>query len=147
VRLSPEDTFRNNNICPECGRVVTIGVLNRIEALSDRDEDVSYPQWSPPFQSLIPLTEIIGETLAMGSGCKKVNVLYRRILEDMGNEFSVLIEAPLADIESAASSALREAISRVRTGNVHITPGFDGQFGSIRIFTDKERRKLGSRNT
>ncbi len=141
VRLSPEDTFMKNKICPVCGKMVTAGVLSRVEELSDRGRDIPYPSWSPPFHSLIPLTEIIGEVMDMGPGCKRVNTLYRRILEEMGNELSVLIEAPLADIESAASSAVREAISRVRTGDVCITPGYDGQFGSIRIFTDKERQK------
>lgn len=36
VRMSPEETRKNKNLCPVCGRKVTVGVLNRVYELSDR---------------------------------------------------------------------------------------------------------------
>jgi len=29
---------------------------------------------------------------------------------------------------------------RVRTGRIHISPGFDGEYGKIRIFEENERK-------
>jgi DNA helicase-2/ATP-dependent DNA helicase PcrA len=51
------------------------------------------------------------------------------------------MDAPLDDIEQAGSPRIREAIARARAGNVHIAPGYDGEFGTIRIFTDDERAR------
>jgi PHP family Zn ribbon phosphoesterase len=37
---------------------------------------------------------------------------------------------------------LREAIHRMRSGNVHIVPGYDGEFGKIKIFEAIERKEI-----
>jgi PHP family Zn ribbon phosphoesterase len=70
-----------------------------------------------------------------------VDRAYQNLIEKLGNEFSILMDAPLDDIEQAGSPLIREAIARVRAGNVHIAPGYDGEFGTIRIFVDSERVK------
>jgi PHP family Zn ribbon phosphoesterase len=59
---------------------------------------------------------------------------YFKMLEGLGNEFKILMDASLEGIERASSPLIREAISRVRAGNVHIAPGFDGEYGKIKIF-------------
>jgi PHP family Zn ribbon phosphoesterase len=56
------------------------------------------------------------------------------LLEKLGSEFDILMKTPLNDIERAGSPRISEAVSRMRTGNVNISPGFDGEFGKIRIF-------------
>src|SRR3989338_2357073 len=38
VCMSPKDAIKNKNICPKCGRKLTIGVLHRVEELADREE-------------------------------------------------------------------------------------------------------------
>jgi len=73
---------------------------------------------------------------------KKVEALYFSLLEKLGNEFSILMDAPLDDIERAGSSLLREAIARVRAGDVHIAPGYDGEFGKVKIFEVVERKEI-----
>jgi PHP family Zn ribbon phosphoesterase len=35
---------------------------------------------------------------------------------------------------------LKEAVKRIREGNIHIVPGYDGEFGKIQIFTENEKR-------
>ena len=115
-------------------------MLHRVEKLADRAEGMA-PSGAPPYYSLIPLAEIIAETLGVGRASKAVDRVYQNLIEKLGNEFSILMDASLDDIERAGSPRIREAIARVRAGNVHIAPGYDGEFGTIRIFADNERVK------
>lgn len=138
VRLSPAETKSAGEICPLCGGKVTVGVMHRVGKLADREAGFR-PEGAPPFQSLIPLQELIADTLQVGPASKKVTGTYRALLEQLGSEFTILRDSPLNDIERAGSPLLREAIARMRAGKVRITPGYDGEFGSIRIFEEAER--------
>jgi uncharacterized protein (TIGR00375 family) len=141
VRLSPEETIRHNYLCPVCGKAVTVGVMHRVEKLADRTYGFRLES-APPYYSIIPLTEIIAETLKVGVHSKAVETEYIRLLKSLGNEFRILMDSSLSEIASAGSSMLSEAISRVRSGNVHIIPGFDGEYGKIRIFEEVERKEI-----
>jgi PHP family Zn ribbon phosphoesterase len=88
------------------------------------------------------LPEIIAEGLKVGVNAKKVDALYFPLLEKLGNEFRILMDVPLDDIERAGSPLIREAISRMRAGNVHIAPGYDGEYGKVRIFEEVERKEI-----
>jgi len=139
ARLSPEESERSNDSCPVCGGKVTVGVMHRVASLADRPDGFR-PQGAPSFQSLIPLQELIADALRTGSASRKVETAYRALLERLGNEFHILREAPLADIEAAGSPLVREAVARMRAGRVRIAPGYDGEFGTISLFDDAERR-------
>jgi len=140
MRLSPKETIDNNYLCPVCGKKVTVGVLHRVEKLADRAQGEA-SSGAPPYYSLIPLAEIIAETLGVGRASKAVDRAYQDLIEELGNEFTVLMDASLDDIERAGSPRIREAIARVRAGDVQIAPGYDGEFGKIKIFKDGERVK------
>ena len=124
--------------------------LIRYEALEDgairgnmfRQVQERWLEWQKLFLSIIPLPEIIAEGLKVGVSSKKVNALYFSLLEKLGSEFRILMDAPLDDIERAGTPLLREAISRMRAGNVHIAPGYDGEFGKVRIFEEAERKEI-----
>lgn len=131
VRLAPAETVERRGLCPSCGRKVTVGVLHRVELLADRPAG-HRPPAGPPFYSVIPLLEIIAEVLQVGVASKKVTGLYFSLLERLGNEFAILLDTPLAEI-AAASPPLAEAIGRMRAGQVVIAPGYDGEFGKIRL--------------
>ncbi len=141
VSLSPRETIRHGYLCPVCGRRVTVGVMHRVEELADRDEGFT-PPGSPGYHPVIPLPEIIAEALKVGVGSKRVQNEYLKVLSSIGNEFTVLLEAPLEDIGKAGSALLMEAVSRMRSGRVHIAPGFDGEYGRIRIFEKVEREEI-----
>lgn len=145
VSLSPKETIKYDYLCPVCGKGVTVGVMHRVEKLADR-EDGSGLSGSPGFHSIIPLPEIISETVKVGVNSKRVANEYFRVLEGLGNEFKILMETPLEDIEIAGSPLLREAISRVRSGDIYIAPGFDGEFGKIKIFEKVEREEVKGQN-
>ena len=138
VEFSPGETIKHNYLCPVCGKRLTVGVMHRVEALADRPHGFR-PAAASPFRSTIPLPEILSEVLKTGVNSKKVTREYFNLLETLGNEFTILMDTPLGDIENAASPELKEAISRVRSGDVYIVPGFDGEFGKIRIFEEVKR--------
>lgn len=141
VNLSPAETIRNNYLCPVCGKKVTIGVMHRVEKLAGREHGFR-PKDAPPFYSIIPLREIIAQVIKVGVNSKAVNKQYFNLIEDLGNEFTILMDTPLDDIERAGPSLLREAIERMRSGQVHIVPGYDGEFGEVKIFEQVKRKEV-----
>ena len=141
VSLTPKETIHNDYLCPVCNRKVTVGVMHRVEKLADREHGFK-PAGAPSFTSIIPLPEIIAEGLKCGVNTKKVDAFYFSLLNKLGNEFKILMDAPLDDIERAGTPLLREAVSRMREGRVHIAPGYDGEFGKVKIFEEVERKEI-----
>ncbi|MFC1770013.1 endonuclease Q family protein, partial [Nitrospirota bacterium] len=128
VRMEPKDTKRLKGICPECGKPLTIGVMHRVDDLADREEPKE-----EYFRSIIPLAELIAQSMGRGVNTKGVQTRYMSVLEALGNEFHVLLDTPLSDIKEAGGEDIAEAVRKMRTGDIHIIPGFDGEFGTIRI--------------
>ncbi len=141
VSLTPKETLKHDFLCPMCGKKVTVGVLHRVETLADRVEGFK-PKGAQPFRSIIPLPEIISETLKVGVKSKAVDKVYQQLLATLGNEFSILMDASLADIEQVGSTLLRKGIAQMRAGKVYIAPGFDGEYGKIRIFEEIGRKQI-----
>lgn len=140
VSLSPEESKKYNNICPRCGRPLTIGVLNRVMKLADRPEDF-VPENSIPFKSLIPLNEIIAEAIGVSTASKEVTKHYNNLIKNTGNEFKILLDLPKKEIEAQSLPEIAEGVLRVREGKVFIEPGYDGVYGKIKIFSDLENKK------
>ena len=141
VCLSPEETMRHNYLCPVCGRKVTVGVLHRVAKLADRDDGFR-PKGAPSYRSIIPLEEIIAETRKVGVNSKAVENVYTKLLDDLGNEFRILLEVPVEDIERSGFPQVAEAVSRMRANRISIAPGYDGEFGRIKIFEEVKRKEV-----
>lgn len=140
VRLTPKERAAYKGRCPVCGKKLTVGVLSRIEDLADRPENTKFlPPRARPFVNLVPLIEIVGEVLQVGSSSKKALALHAKIISALGNELFVLQEAPKEDLRRVAGSLFEEAVLRVRQGKVHIEPGYDGEYGKVQIFAPNER--------
>ena len=137
VRLTPAQTVAHGYRCPACGGKVTVGVLHRVELLADRAEGAR-PVNAPPYWSVIPLIDLIGGALRVGSGSKRAQALYFELLRRLGNEFRVLLDAPLNEIAAASTATLAAGIGRMRTGRVEIEPGYDGKFGTVSVSADAE---------
>lgn len=146
VRLTPDESKKHNLQCPTCGRSLTLGVLHRVETLSDRGVGAQ-PANPRPFHSIIPLTEIIGEAEQVGPSSKKVKEIYMKLLKNLGNEFSILLNASPEDIEQHSSVLVGEGVRRMRNGGVHIKGGYDGEYGTIKIFDDKDRERTQPQET
>lgn len=131
--LSPAQAKRYGGKCPVCGRKLTIGVSHRVEELADREEGYIRPD-GKAFESLVPLTEVIGASIGKSATSAGVQRLYRDMLRNLGNEFAVLREMPIEDIRHQSGTMIAEGISRLRQGQVERKPGFDGEYGTIRLF-------------
>jgi uncharacterized protein (TIGR00375 family) len=137
ISFTPNQSKKNKNICPVCKKPLTIGVLNRVEELADRPEGF-VPKNAVPFKSLIPLQEIIAEAMGKSIVAKDVAKFYEKLIKNSTSEFDILLEKGQKEIEKFSLPEIAEAIIRVRQGKVKIEPGFDGVYGKIKIFDEKE---------
>jgi DNA helicase II / ATP-dependent DNA helicase PcrA len=140
TRMHPKETIKNKGLCPVCGKPVTVGVMARVEELADRPEGEKSKRWRP-YHSMIPLSEIIGNCLGLGQASMKVEQTYWHCIRNIGSEFSVLLDSPIDKTEKLGGSLLAEGIRRVRNSEVTLKAGYDGDYGIISIFSDKERNQ------
>jgi len=139
VSFAPAETRKHQGICPKCKKPLTIGVLNRVDNLSDRASSEVNRNDFIPYQSLIPLQEIIAESFNVGRNSKKVQAEYFNLTSLGKNEFNVLINLGIEELKKITLPKIAEAIKRVREGRVDLIPGFDGRYGQIKIFSEKEK--------
>lgn len=131
-----------HNLCPVCGKPMTIGVLSRVLDLADRQAP-KFPPGCPDVYSLIPLQEVLAELLGVGPGSKRVMNKYLQLIHQFGPELTILVETPLAELSSADVPFLAEAIGRIRQNKVLRKAGFDGEFGSIKVYKESKGRLQG----
>ncbi|HBE79126.1 MAG TPA: hypothetical protein DDW65_15330, partial [Firmicutes bacterium] len=141
VCLKPEETIVRAGVCPVCGRKVTVGVLHRVAELADRPEGYK-PEGIFPYESLVPLREIIGSAINCGSTSQKVERLYFDLLRNCGPELTILREIPLSRIAKIGGVLVAEGIRRLRVGEVSVQPGYDGAYGIISVLREDDRKAL-----
>lgn len=81
--MNPKEAEMYNGICPVCGKKLTMGVDHRILQLSDRDESLAVmPESGRPYESLMPLPEVISACMGFSTASKKFRDSTRRCLKD-----------------------------------------------------------------
>nr|WP_296475518.1 UvrD-helicase domain-containing protein [uncultured Acetatifactor sp.] len=141
--ISPQETAKYGGRCPVCGKKITIGVLNRIEQLADADREEGFVlPAGRPFESLVPLPEVIGASMGISAAGKKAMETYEQMIGGLGPEFAILREVPVEDIRKAAGPLVAEGIRRLREGKVERTPGFDGEYGKIGLLSPEDISSL-----
>ena len=147
----PSETNKRKGICPVCGKKLTIGVEYRVEELADRTPDEAREHALKtkriPFKSLVPLPEIIADVYEVGVSSKKVVGEYNNLIKGVGSEFDILLHAELEKITRVANKNIARAIDRVRKGNIYIRPGYDGEFGIVKVFQDGESRGFSTQSS
>ena len=139
IRFSPEETKKNKGICPVCKKPLTVGVMNRVNELADRPEGFE-PKGAVPFKKLVELDKIIAEALDIKSRqSQQVQAEYNSLIKKGGSEMNVLLDEPLENLEKMTLPIIVEGIKRVREGKLIVEPGFDGQYGVVKIFSPKEK--------
>ena len=137
----PKMSRFKNGICPTCNKPLTLGVLHRVEELADRDEGEK-PDSALPFDNIIPLTDILSDIFKVGPKSKKVATHYDQATSTLGPEFQILCKLSREKLSTSGIPLLGEAISRMRSGQVRIKPGYDGEYGVVKIFEEGERKSL-----
>jgi DNA helicase II / ATP-dependent DNA helicase PcrA len=136
VHLEPAQTRALDGRCPVCGKPVTVGVLHRVEELADRPVGVR-PEGAPGFANFLQLPQIIGELHRVGPRSKKVVSEIAGLTAFFGPELEILQSVPLDEV-AVRSRMLATALERLRSGRVVTEPGYDGEYGVIRVFEDGE---------
>ena len=135
VNISPDEAKKKNNKCPKCGRDLTIGVMHRVIDLADR-KDGFKPEKAPSFKSLLPLREIIAESLKQKTGSRQVETEYMKIVKTVSPELPLLLDFSQEKLTGKVSPEIINAIQKIRQGKVEKIPGFDGVYGIIKVKED-----------
>lgn len=136
VRMSPDASMRVDNLCPACGKPLTIGVLHRIVELERRERDAGAPRdargaaWLP-HRHVVPLAEILSQRLGAAPQSKRVAEAYRGLLDAHGPELHLLLDADEATLAAAGETGA--LIAQMRAGRVVREGGYDGLYGTVRI--------------
>ena len=149
IRQSPEETKKKGAICPVCGKPLTLGVMHRVEELASREELELVKKTNnagltgyynkldksrPPYVMLVPLMEILSESIGVGVGSKRVQNEYENLTKNLGSEIEILTQTKLEKIESLGGSKVAKAVKKARKGDIIIEPGFDGVFGIVKVW-------------
>jgi uncharacterized protein (TIGR00375 family) len=144
VSLPPEEALKKGNRCPRCGKPLTKGVEQRVEELADRPRGFSRPN-AVHVIYLLPLHEVIAKVLgATSPTAKRVEELYNRLVQAFGNEYQVMLDAPLELVAKIAGGEVAAAIGAVRQGRVKVVPGYDGVYGEVVLPAEGEQPTGGS---
>jgi len=151
---TPNETKEKGKICPVCHRPLTVGVMDRVEELAKGKDwfgteriklNQNGDKWildktgnHPPFVKLVQLVQIIAESLSSTTSSLKVLSMYNDICNKFGSELEVLLKTPIKEIAKEAGERVAEGIEKVRKGEIVILPGFDGQYGIVKIWDDKK---------
>lgn len=158
IVYSPKEARKVGSICPVCKKPLTQGVASRVESLASNEIETESKtdnfgvRWiynkgvkRPPYTMTVPLMEIIAEVLKVGVGSKRVTLVYDQMINSLGNEFKILLTEEIEKVRSQFGEKISEAISKVRSGDIYIEPGFDGVFGKVKIWgEEKENLKQES---
>lgn len=151
VNLSPDEVSDVGEACPVCGRRMTLGVMQRTERLARRDARMykdsdgftcSEDGRRPPFRSLVGLQQIVAESMGRGVNTKGVQAQYMQLVEGLGSELHILMDADTSDISRVGGERIAEGVERVRKGNIVIVPGYDGVFGKVSVWQDNTYKDL-----
>lgn len=138
IRFAPEETKAHGGICPVCAKPLVVGVNYRVDELADRDESDTLQDKTTEY--IVPLVEILAELQGTKSSVgRSVADAYSKLIAGLGDEFSILRKLPLDQIRSY-SPQIALAVERIRTGKVYRDPGYDGVYGTIKVFKDAKER-------
>ena len=141
VCLHPKDAVRVGNKCPQCGKKLTVGVMERVEQLADPSRPEGFTlKNAKPFRTLLPLSDILSKILGKAVGTKAVWEEYNTLISRFKSEYAVLLNAPPDELKKIANQKIVDAILKNRNAEVEIQPGFDGEYG-IPIFSESDRVK------
>jgi len=143
ISLHPKEAMKYANLCPVCGKPLTVGVLHRVEELADREEGY-VPKHAIPFKKLLPLREIISHTIGENTNSAKVVKIEEKLIRHFGSELAVLLHAEEAELRKIAGERIAENVMKNRREEIRIVPGYDGVYG-IPLFGEESKSEKPER--
>lgn len=136
-----DKTKELDGICPICKKPLVIGVDYRVSELADRAHDFK-PKKHKKVEYIIPLVEVISELKSVKStNSKTVKNEFENLVSQYGSEFDILRKLPIDSFNKSDVPNLKFAIKKIRTQDVYVQAGYDGVFGTIKVFgADSEKR-------
>jgi uncharacterized protein (TIGR00375 family) len=128
VNLSPKDALKHHNVCPKCGKKMTIGVEQRVEELADREEGFVLKD-AVGFKRMIPLSDILSTLLGKAVATKTVWNEYNKLVSNGRSEYDVIRTVPFEELKSISNEMIADIIIRNRRGEISVVPGYDGVYG------------------
>ena len=152
VSLTTDEVNEHGSACPVCKRPVTLGVMQRVEELARRKHDIHRDRNGlvrslkdrPPYRSLVSLQEILSEAMGVGVNTKRVQGAYMSLVENLGSELDVLLSIPSGEVAATLprfGGIVADGLERVRAGDIHVIPGFDGQYGTVRVWPEDSQNR------
>lgn len=106
-------------ICPRCGRSLTMGSRDRLPLLDQVRPEPVFPDLAPPFETLMPLAQVIAtvkQRKSVGAG------VLRAVDEMVGqlgqHERGILTETTAEDLMRVTTPEIAQAILAQRTGAI-----------------------------
>ena len=149
VVFGPQEIKTKGNTCPMCKRPLTEGVLYRVQQLGKQSKEELLHQkissngikWHldktkthPPFVKVVPLLEIIAESLGKETTSPKVKEMFDSLCIGFNSEINALLKTPISEIQKIAGERIAYAIDKVRKGEIFVEPGYDGEYGKVKIW-------------
>ncbi|HLC63374.1 MAG TPA: endonuclease Q family protein [Candidatus Nanoarchaeia archaeon] len=138
VVFNPEESLKRDNKCPKCGNKITIGVLQRVEKLSNHPLGHKPGNWKP-FKKILPLHELIAAVNGISQmSSVKVNSVYNELIKNFGNEFNVLLNADEDELKKIVHEKIAKVIIKNRNGQLKVKAGYDGVYGQVLLNEDEK---------
>jgi uncharacterized protein (TIGR00375 family) len=153
---SPQQIKESGNICPVCSKKLTEGVMFRVQQLAkegsdfrpyDSHTDSKDVLWiddplkkHPSFVKLVPLNEIIAESLGSPVSSEKVKIRFDELCKEFGSEINILLKTAIQDLAKVSGDKIAEGVAKVRKGDIIIEPGYDGKYGKVQIWKKTENQ-------
>lgn len=150
VKHTPEQTRKEGETCPVCGRRLTVGVMHRVDQIADRLEGelglTKEDGWiktkkfnRPGYKRIVPLLEVVAEALGSSVSSQKTLAVFDDLINNFDSEISVLLDVPIEEITKLTSQRVAEGINKVRQEDIVIDPGFDGVYGIVKIWPETKK--------
>jgi PHP family Zn ribbon phosphoesterase len=153
VSYGPEEIAASGIQCPVCKKKLTEGVMLRVQTLAGDNYHTRAQEklnehglkWftdtdhrHPSYVKVVPLLEVVAEGMRSTVASQKAKDMYESLCRQFGSELDVLLKVPVDAIRKFTGDKIAESISKVRAGNIEIEPGYDGEYGVVKIWKSGE---------
>jgi PHP family Zn ribbon phosphoesterase len=135
------DTVPDGNICPVCGKMLTVGVLQRALELSKiQGEGRTLDNVEPAqkFFHMIPLVEAVAACVGVKScTSKKVTSIFNKIIDEVESEakfWRMSVNEMLMALKNIDEEKLQPVMKSIFMGDYTFSPlGYDGEYGALKV--------------